>query len=200
MEVSRQAEKENDRQYRVMDQMITMHSVLRDRYRRRAVILHCVLLAVSIVLCACVFVGDEILLALRLKPDTARIGIGVAAVVVLLISIIQLRVDWQRRSQSHADAVERLSRLKSAYRESRTQGQRTPQEFSALSKEWSMTMEYLPPIPEHQFCQLKAKHLFKIRLSQRISENPEVPFILLRARLRWEGFRNEVKDKKVHNK
>ena len=50
---------ENERQYSVIDQMLSMHSSLRDKYKRRALLLNLALLLVSVFLCAFVFADEK---------------------------------------------------------------------------------------------------------------------------------------------
>ena len=62
------SKKENERQYGIIDQMLTMHSSLRDRMERRAFWLNTALIASSLFLTVFAFVGDDLLRALGLDP------------------------------------------------------------------------------------------------------------------------------------
>lgn len=88
-------ESENDRQYDVLDQMLTAHALLRDRYAWRALWLNICLLATAIALNAFVFAGDDVLVAMfGAKPEHVKMGLGIASVVAMILSIMALRVDW----------------------------------------------------------------------------------------------------------
>lgn len=181
-------ESENERQYRVLDQMLTAHSVLRDRYGRRALLLEVGLLAAAIALNAFVFAGDTVLESLFGDPRPVKNGLRVASVAALVLAIVQLRVAWAGKRRSHEEAFARLSGLKARYREAyvhRLKG--VPTDEGALTQEYNGTMEGLPPIPDRQFARLKAYHLFKRVLSEEISKNPGVPAILVSLRLRFRA-------------
>ena len=68
---------ENERQYRIIDQLLTAHAVLRDRYARRARLLSVSALALSVALNGFVFANDEVLkLIFRGHVHNAKIGLG----------------------------------------------------------------------------------------------------------------------------
>lgn len=179
---------ENDRQYRVVDQMLSMYSSLRDSYERWAFILTAALLACSIFLCAFRFADDKVLAAFGLTPDSARIAFGITSVVILVISVIELRVKWREVAGKFGEAAERLAMLKGRYRKlyAETHGD-DPKKNSRLAREYQKVMKSLPTIPERRFNQLKAEHQFKKLLSDRISSNPKAPEWFLRWQLRVEG-------------
>jgi hypothetical protein len=181
---------ENERQCNVVDQMLSMHALLRDSYARRAFWLKTGLIATSISLCAFVFAADAVFSALGLRPEGARIGVGLASVAVLILSIVELRVNWDAAAARHAEAAEKLAALKAKYRKlySETQGN-DPKMNARLGREYERTMQDITPTPDRKFNSLKAKHLFKKRLSQRISESPETPVWLHWLQLRWHGIR-----------
>jgi hypothetical protein len=191
-------ESENERQYRVIDQMMTMHSILRDRYGRRARLLSIGLLAFAVALNAFVFADDKVLAVLfGSNLDAAKIGLGITSVVLMVLSIIEYRVDWEGLAQSHAEAVQRLGRLKAKYREAFSGSVAgTNPDHASLSQDYARTMEELPHIPEAQFHRLKARHAFKRRLSKEIDDNPGVPVSLLSLRLRARGIWLGLRQKK----
>jgi hypothetical protein len=181
---------EYDRQCNVVDQMLSMHSLLRDSYLRCAFWLNTALLSTSIMLCAFVFATDTVFSVFGLRPDGARIGLGLASVIVLILSIVELRVNWGATAAKHADAASKLALLKAKYRKlySETRGN-DPKKNSRLGREYERIMKEIPPIPDRMFNRLKAKHLVKKRLSQMISEAPETPIWLHWIRLRYRGLR-----------
>jgi hypothetical protein len=189
---------DNERQYRVINQMTTMHSALRDRYARRAMCLSLALIASSVALNAFVFAPDSSVGALfGVTAERAKNGIGVASVALLMLSIIELRVDWDDKSRSHADAVKRLSGLKAHYREvdaMRENAERI-QKQRELADEYARTMDELPAIPEWDFERLKAYHVYKLALSHAVSENPGAPLWLLRLRVRYRGYHGALTTK-----
>ena len=192
------AESESERQYRLIDQMLSMHSMLRDRYSSQALMLNCLLLGAAGVLNAFVFVSDETLLSFGLNPVLGKNVINIASVIIFAISILELRVDWAGTARLHKEAVDQLSKIKHKYREAYTQRNPLPLEVVAnLSLEFSNVMGLLPPIPESKFNHLKQKHLRKKILSERISQYPGAPIMLLRIQIWWEGIRSSTRRRDV---
>jgi hypothetical protein len=184
---------ESERQYRLIDQNMTAHAVLRDRYRRRSSAFDISLLCLSIGLNAFVFTDEA---ALKLiffgHAVEAKLWIGLISVALLVLSLIGLRVDWDGRSRSHKEAVERLGRLKARYREVHASGGDADAR-EELAKEYARTMELLPAIPERSFTRLKAHHQVKRLLSREVDAHPGVPWWILSLRARchaiWRLFR-----------
>ena len=165
---------ENERQYRVIDQMLTMHSSFRDRMERRAFWLNTALIASSLFLTVFSFVGDDLLRALSLDPALTRFVLGLVAVVVLICSITEFRVDWRSVAGRHAEAVSRLARMKARYRQSFTDtGGNDPQANAVLTSECDNMMSNLSTIPDRWFNVLKAEHLFQTSTERKNQPMPE---------------------------
>jgi hypothetical protein len=192
---------ENERQYRVVDQMLTMHSLLRDRMERRAFWLNTALIGSSLFLCVFSFVGDDVLGALKFDPSMTRFDLGLVAVVVLLISITEFRVDWRTVSGKHAEAVARLAALKAKYRKSFSEtGGNDPNKNKRLTSEYEKVMNGLPAIPDRWFGKLKAEHRFKRLVSERINHSPRSPIWWVSFLLRMEGKESRNAEPKIENK
>jgi hypothetical protein len=190
---------ENERQYDVVDQMLSMHSSLRDRFSRQAFWLNVTLLACSVFLCAFRFADERVLATIRLTPDSARIAFGIASVLILIISVIELRVRWKEVAGKYGDAAERLATLKGKYRKLYAETKGTdPKRNARLGHEYQKVVKSLPTIPERLFNRLKAGHRFKKLLSQRITAYPKTPERLLRWQLRLEGICEAIKKGKSH--
>lgn len=191
---------ENERQYGVIDQMLTMHSSFRDRMERRAFCLNTALIGFSLFLTVFAFVGDALLQALGLEPAMTRFLLGLAAVLVLLLSITEFRVDWRSVAGKHSEAVSRLAKLKAIYRKSFTEtGGDDPEENAILTSAYENLMDNLPPIPGKWFNTLKSEHHFKRLLSGRISQCPKAPIFFLRLQLRIEGIREALQLGRRHS-
>ena len=188
------AKQENERQYVLIDQFLSMHSSLRDKYERRALWLNTTQVGLSLFLCVFAFVGDNVLQTIGCDPPIARFVLGFSAVGVLLLSITEFRVDWKAVGSKHVEAVAYLAGLKAKYRKAFEESTGSDsKKNSRLTTEYNKTMEILPPIPERHFPQLKAAHQFKRILSQRLSLNPKAPVWILQAQIRWEGIRVALK-------
>lgn len=183
------SKKENERQYQVIDQMLSMHSCLRDKHTRWAFWLNTFLIGVSLFLCVFSFVGDDQLALLVDRPKEARVIVGFFAVIMLILSITEFRVDWKAAGSNHSNAASHLSSLKAKYRKAFAESAGNDCEKNAhLTTEYDQTMKVLTPIPDRYFSKLKADHLFKRNLSQRVSQNPNAPVWILRLQLRLQGF------------
>lgn len=137
---------ENERQYGVIDQMLTMHSFFRDRMEWRAFCLNTALIGFSLFLTVFAFVGDDLLQALGLEPSMTRLFLGLAAVLILLFSITEFRVHWRTVAGKHSEAVSRLAKLKARFRKSFTEtGGNNPEENTILTSEYENLMNSLPP-------------------------------------------------------
>jgi hypothetical protein len=186
---------ENERQYRVLDQSLTMHAAMRDRYERRGFLLSSGLLGFSIFLNAFVFVDDRTFTAVGLKPDVVKVGLGVTSVIVLILSIIEFKVDWAGKANHHKEAAQRLANLKAKYRQvhDATKGEDMKKNRS-LGREYEKLSKLLPAVPEREFIKLKSRHLFRKALSERISRYPKAPVWFLSLQLRIEGMRQALRE------
>lgn len=179
---------ENERQYGLVDQLLSMHSALRDKYERRAFWLNTALIGISLFLCVFAFVGDDALSSLGHDPAITRLILGFSAVIALLLSITEFRVDWKAIGSRHGEAVDCLAGLKAKYRKAFNESADDDSKKNLrLTSQYDKTMANLPPIPERHFNPLKAAHQFKRILSQRISQNPKAFGWLLWMQLRLEG-------------
>lgn len=184
---------ENERQYGVVDQMLSMHSSLRDLMQRRAFWLNTALVGFSLFLTVFVFVGDDVLRSFGMDPARARFVLGLVAVLVLICSITESRVDWRSVAGRHGEAASRLATLKAKYRKSFAEtGGNDPDENSILTYEYNSVMSCLPAIPDRWFNTLKAEHQFKRVLSERISRFPKTPRWFLWLQLKAEGIREAL--------
>lgn len=179
---------ENERQYGLVDQKLTMHASYRDHMERRAFWLNTALIAFSFFLCVFAFIGDDVLRAIRLDPAMTRFVLGMTAVLVLICSITEFRVDWRSVAGKHGEAVSRLADLKAKYRKSfdETRGL-DPKKNARLTAEYNKVMTSLPAIPDRWFNKLRAEHRYKRLLSDRVSKIPKAPIWYLRLQLRCEG-------------
>lgn len=173
---------ENRRQYRVLDQTLTMHAILRDKFKRRALLLNLSLLLSSVFLCALAFVDQSIFSWLGLEPKAVNFSIGAFSVLCFAISLVENRVDWQGQAALHAEAFKKLASLKADFRNAR-HNKDNEEELLQLSKKYNSVMDGIVEIPELSFAKLKAMHLRKMLLSKRISEYPATPVLLLKIQL-----------------
>ncbi len=187
---------EIERQQRVPDQMLTMYSLLRDRYARRSICLTLGILASSVVLVACTFLPETALAMVNISPFATKVVLGVFSSLILFLSIADLRVDWKERSRQYGEAADRLASVKLRFRVALSGTQSLPDPTGAeLMREYNDAIKGLPRIPDRQFLKLKAYHLRKVRLSQMIDGAVGCPIWVLRLRLLKHGCQPEATKK-----
>ena len=184
------------RQQRVTDQMLTIYSLLRDRYARRAICLTLGILGSSVVLVACTFLPESALGMVGISSFSTKVTLASFSSLILFLSIAELRVDWEERSRQYGEAADRLAKLKSKYRAALADQESTSTSVDEeLSAEYDTVLDGLPRIPDKSFLKLKAYHLRKVRLSQMIDKAVGCPLLVLRFRLLVEGYRHKADNK-----
>jgi len=172
---------ELSRKFRVLDQTLSMHTILRDRYAQRALAVDLLLLACSVVFCASAFASDTVLSRFGRPPEEIRYLLRFFSVLAFMLSILSLRVDWKGKSAAHRDAATKMSRAIASFRKYRGADGTWPPESSAeLDAIYWEAMHNSAPVPDALFVKLKARHLRKIELSRMLDSNPGCPILLLR--------------------
>ncbi|MEV6983324.1 hypothetical protein AB0M95_18995 [Sphaerisporangium sp. NPDC051017] len=171
------------RQRRLVDQMATAHSLLRDQYRRRATASTCVLLIASVVATAFAFASGDAKVTIILITADRSILLGWFAVLTFSLTLVDLVLDWRGTARSHEDAARQLAALKAEYRTPPAEGVEI-QERDRLSQRYQAVMDALSAIPEKKFTQLKARHLRKVELSRILSDRPGITVRQARRELR----------------
>ena len=171
---------EVERQHRVIDMMLTMHAVLRDRYRLRGLFISVVLLCSAFVLVAGIFVNPDVLSKLRIGPRLVETVIRFCSLIVFLAALIEVRVDWRGQAERHEGAYKSLQKLKVNSKELLVDYSLNDEQ---IKDKWILinaTLNEQYPIPEREFSKLKALHLRKVELSKMIGEHSGCPVLVLR--------------------
>jgi hypothetical protein len=163
--------KEIGRQERVLNQMSTMHSILRDRARAEGTVLLCVVLIVSVVGLAFAFAGGGETVEVFGVGAARSTWLGWLAVVTFSLTLVDLVLDRRGAASRHDDAVRQLAILKSEYR-APPQADEAVAARKRLSERYQAVMDGLPPVPDRLFNRLKAKHLQKVAVSRHLSDHP----------------------------
>jgi hypothetical protein len=181
-----------------IDMMLTMHSVLRDRYKGWACALDISLVTTSVLLLVTGFVDPTFLKGLKIPQNYTIIGSKICAITIFIVSLITLRVDWKGRVAEHEKACESLARLKGKTKEvllDKGLSEELAKEHQQLC---NLTIGGLCKVPEDDFHRLKAYHVKKVALSKMISDLPGTPVWILRTKLvlkgifkSWYGTKNE---------
>lgn len=171
---------------RVVDMMVSFHSTLRDRYKRRAQVVDILLVVLSIILVTVTFLDPEIPAKLGLDAFLIKVINGLSGVLITVVSIVSMLVDWKGRSVSHESAFRSLLDLKSVWQSLRTGKDESSDDLARLVERTGLVMNSLIPIKDSQFTVLKAKHYRKIALSKLLDESPGmvVWMVMLRIHIR----------------
>ena len=194
-------QEEHDREYRVIDQLLSMHAYIAQTKESQALWLSLGLVFSSVITCGFTFADDATIRLLGIGAGREKFILGVASILLLGLSILELKVDWGGVARAHKDAFHRLSLLKAKYRKlyaSQIADKQLP--WTELSKEYTDTLASVVEIPEKSFAKLKAHHRYKVALSLEIDEHPAVPIFLLRISLRSKAIWNYIFPKKASNR
>lgn len=181
------------RRYRVADMMITMHSILRDTYSFRTIVLDSAIFLSSIVIAALAFVDPDLLDWLPWAADSTRIMIGLVAVFTFFIGLVSARVDWKGKSDAHARAAAAYTQAK--FKLNPTDSELNEEEIRRTLLQYEEIARTTITVPDSKFLRLKAEHYMKISLSRILDRFPAASIRLTRLRLRLRHSRNAWAEK-----
>ena len=161
--------------------MLTQHSLLRDRYDRFGRWLDVGGIVLSAVLTAFSLMKDEYWSLLATTPRAGSFAAGVVAAGLLGLSIVQYRVQWKEKAETHGRAARLLAGWKA---ESRLVPKGDLGRISAWLQTVAAQLSLLPPIPDSKFLKLKATHLRKAQVSRRMDSYPGSTSWLVSLRVR----------------
>lgn len=167
------AEREFSRQRRLVDQMITMQSRLRDWNGLAGALLTSIILLASTVGVGFAFASDSSVITIAGISAQRTTWLGWLAVMTAALTVIDLVIDRRSAARSRADAVRILSELKAEYRVGLPPGAEVA-EVERISAKYAATFNAVPPIPDYMFNRLKAAHLRKVEISKIISARPGI--------------------------
>lgn len=164
------------RQYRVLRQTLSIHSVLRDRYSFKANVVGAVLLVASAVFCTTTFASDGLYLKLGLAPSDGRFILGIASVVAFCASLALLFSGWREKAVQHREAAEKWSKVLGEFQCKMDNSGNWPEaEGTFLSDLYWETDRATVRIPVARFNALKSKYLRKVEVSKMLSSHPGCP-------------------------
>jgi hypothetical protein len=185
------------RQYRVLGQMITMHSILAQRFSRYALLLDISLLVASVVFCATTFVSDEFFLQVGLVPKTVKLVLGIVSILAFFAAIVSLRVDWKGAEAMNREAAQKLTATLSEFRGAQlSSGDWSRSDLARLNDRYWDVMNNIIKVPDRKFPSLKIRHLRKVELSKLIDTFYGTPLIVLRVIIMCRSIRSILKSAK----
>jgi len=195
------SEKEVNRQYRVLKQMLSMHTMLRDRYANLALIIDIILLACAVVFCSTTFVSNEAFRKIGLLPEFVRFILGIASILAFFTSLIALRVGWKGKEALHREASQKLTAVLALFRETRNDDGTWSQDRTVdLKRDYWNAMSNIIEIPEKLFLNLKSRHLRKVMISKMLSAKPGSPVFVLKLTLFFRSIKKTRGKKTVKRK
>ena len=186
--MSPMSEKEIVRQFRVIDQTLSMHTILKRRYEILSLVLDVTLLACAVIFCATTFARDDLFTSIGLSPRRIHFVLGLASLAAFFASLFGLRADWKGKSAQHKDATQKLTRTLALFRELRADDGTWPRDrWKDLHQAYWEAMNNIVEVPSSKFASLKAKHLRKLQLSKMLDSAPGSPVIVLRLALLFKS-------------
>ena len=201
--MTRTVDEEIDRMFKVTDQMVTSHSVLRDRFHRYSLLVEIVVLVGSAAVTSLAFVDSAALKSIIPSQVPPAVILAVAGLITFVASIIQLKVDWAGKSALHSKAAEFVLDLKGELGRIHLVGSQGEREalFIPVRAKYEMIGKLTPPIPDGQFLALKRLHCLKIEISKRINRRPGAwPWLTKLRIVLGDNFRKELIDEKDREK
>ncbi len=184
---------ENERQYRVIDQMLSMHSSARDEYKLKSQILDICLLFFSVFTCALLLSEPKLSQLLNVPENLIEILTAIFSVIVLFLSLLENKLNWKELISFHQIAINKLSDLKNKYRNAFKNNEKI--DFTEI---YDAVMKDIIDIPESKFLKYKARHLYKRKVSMEMSKNPGISLTLLRIKLKLGCLDNVKKDRQCN--
>ncbi|WP_461643350.1 hypothetical protein [Labilibaculum euxinus] len=173
---------ELNRRYRVISMMISMHSILYQRFKTKSFISSILFLIIAIILNVFTFINYDYLSFTGLNISSIKNIISVSSFLIFLLSVIFMLVEWSKRSEQHLQAVNQLSRLLNELRfilnieDSEAISHKT----DLFNELYNQTHETIPKIPDEKFNYLKARHYQKVEISKFIDKHKGKPYFVIK--------------------
>lgn len=195
------SKRELTRQFRVLRQTLSMHTMLKDRYKKLAGVIDIILLACAVVFCATTFTSDNVFSLIGLSPENVRFILGVASIFAFFASLVTLRVGWKGKVALHREAEQKLTNALQLFRELRRDDETWPQERSSdLHCAYWEAMKNIIDIPAKKFVGLKSRHLRKVQISKMLDDLPGCPVIVLRLILLYRSIKKPLRRPSIDQK
>jgi len=199
------SQRELTRQFRVLRQTLSMHTMLKDRYKKLAVTIDIILLACAVVFCVTTFASDDVFSLMGLSAENVSFVLGVASILAFFVSLVTLRVGWKGKAALHREAEQKLTNALQLFRELHRDDGTWPQDRSSnLHRAYWEAMKNTIDIPEKKFVGLKSRHLRKVQISKMLDDLHGCPVFILRLILLYRSIKKILRrpastQKKIKN-
>jgi hypothetical protein len=167
-----------------IDQGITAHSFLRDKFSRRAALLSSLIIFGAALVTFLAVSSAGIKAALSLSDGGSEHLAGFLGFVVLLCAILELQCGWREKGSRHAEAANALARLKLLLaRDIGSDLVLTKARYTELQQAYENINDLVAKIPERRFLELKALHRRKVEISKFLDHHPGSSIILLKVKM-----------------
>jgi hypothetical protein len=175
---------EVERIRRVADQLCTAHASLRDRFKRRALLLDIIILLASAWLTAVAFADSRFDKWLIPFGIDSHLWIGLFGVIVFFLTIIQFKVDWSGKAEAHARSFGMYAEVKREASYLLASSAAIPaREFQRLAARYDMASDVGTGVPEKDFLRLKRLHLMKVKISKLLDQTPGASVALTKLKV-----------------
>jgi hypothetical protein len=164
------------------DMLCTGHAGLRDRYARMAFVLDLSILGLATWLSALAFVAPSINVSLTPFGFDSQLWMGLLAVAVLFLSIVQIKTDWKGRSDAHRRTLDGYAEVKREAGYLLAGGELDEQACRRVLDRYDMASAVGIEMPERFFLTQKRQHKMKVALSKHLDTHPGASLLLTRLR------------------
>lgn len=173
---------ELNRKYRVINMMISMHSIMHHRFKTKSLIGSIFFLLTAIILNVFIFFDYDYLSFTGLGISNIKNIISISSFLVFLLSVIFLLVEWSKKSEQHLQAVNQLSRLLNELRSIRKieDSAILANKAELFDELYNQTNESISKIPDKKFNYLKARHYKKVEISKFIDKHKGKPYFVIK--------------------
>jgi hypothetical protein len=167
-----------------IDQAITSHCILRDRYEKWSTAISVAVILASAALTFLALANDDVRSMLLPRGMLTDNVLAFCGFIVLMLSILDLRFNWKEKAAKHGEAANALSRLKLVInRDAADVNELSRERFEKLQTQYEDLSDLIAKIPESKFLKLKAVHRRKVELSKMLDTHPGASVTLLRVKL-----------------
>lgn len=177
--------REFKRKKRIADTLITAHNILGERYRKVSVVFDIGLMLTSfaILLLSILDLAAPAFLV-EIIGNWRRPAIVIGAIVIFTLSVIEWRISWKGKSESHFRTAGHYSSIKGEITALLSRGIRDGDiDAAQIEDRYDRLGLTCIRIPHNKFVKLKRMHLRKVALSRLLDDQPFAISFVIRLKL-----------------